>query len=92
MYMKKLLPYLSALLLVAACQTNWMQSDKDAFFEACVDDANSWTGNPAKSKQYCECVIIKVTEKYPDVNEALENIETISRDPDIQKCRIPILK
>lgn len=87
--------YIVLLLLVvgcSSCQGGWTQDDKDAFYEACMDDANSWAGDPAKAKQYCECVVIKVMERYPDVNEALEHVDLIARDPEIQTCRIPILK
>jgi len=90
--MKKLLPLLSIVLLFASCRTTWNQDEKDAFYEACMDDANTWSGDPAKSKQYCECVMIKVMDRYPDVNDALDNVEMISRDPEIQTCKIPILK
>lgn len=90
--LRHLLIAASGTLFLASCQGAWVQEDKDAFYEACVDDANTWTGDPAKSKQYCECVMIKVMERYPNVNDALDNIEMLSRDPDIQTCRIPILK
>jgi hypothetical protein len=90
--MKKLFIILAVVVSCSSCQSAWNQSDKDAFYEACIDDANTWSGDPAKSKQYCECVMVKVLERYPNVNYALENIETLSRDPEIKKCRIPILK
>jgi hypothetical protein len=90
--MKKLLVILSCFVFLSSCQDGWIQEDKDAFYEACMDDANSWAGDPAKSKLYCECVLIKVMAKYPNVNDALDNIELLSRDPDIQTCKIPILK
>ena len=79
-------------LMLASCEGAWIQEDRDAFYEACMDDANTWTGDPAKSKQYCECVMIKVMERYPNVNDALDHIEELSRDPAIQQCKIPILK
>lgn len=88
--MKKLI-WLLPLVALASCN-GWHQENKDAFYEACMDDARTWIDDPAKQKTYCECVIIKVMEKYPTVDEALENIENMSRDPDIQACKIPILK
>lgn len=90
--MKKLFAILAIVVSCTSCRNAWNQSDKDAFYEACVDDANTWTGDPAKSKQYCECVMVKVLDRYPNVNDALDNIETLSRDPEIKKCRIPIMK
>jgi len=90
--MKKLLPFLFILVLFTSCRSTWNEDDKEAFFLACMDDANTWVGDPTKAKTYCECVTIKVMEKYPNVNDAVDQIEVISRDPDIQNCKIPILK
>ncbi len=90
--MKKICALLLLTVLLTSCQGVWTQDDKDAFYEACIDDTKSWINDPAKAKLYCECVTIRVMERYPTVSDALENIETISKDPQIQVCRIPILK
>ncbi|MCF8451145.1 MAG: hypothetical protein K9G49_14825 [Taibaiella sp.] len=90
--MKKLLCVLFFGFLLTSCQSAWIQEDKAAFYDACLEDANTWVEDPAKAKQYCDCVVIKVMERYPNVNDALDNIELLSRDPDIQTCRIPIMK
>jgi len=90
--MKRVIPLLLFLLFFASCRGTWNQDDKEAFFQSCMDDANSWAGDPVKAKTYCECVTIKVMEKYPNVVDAVEQIETISKDPDIQACKIPIMK
>lgn len=90
--MKKIIAVLALFCLLPSCDLMWTQDDKDAFFEACMADANTWVNDPDKAKLYCECVVIKVMEKYPNVNDALENIELIARDPEIQTCRIPIMK
>ncbi len=93
MYMKHLLPVvLLIIIFLPSCSRTWNQSDKDAFKEACMDDAKTWVNDPSKARTYCDCVMIKLIDKYPDVNDALDNIEVLSRDPDIQTCRIPILK
>lgn len=90
--MKRLIRILPLALLLASCNAGWHQENKDAFFEACMDDAHNWIDDPSKAKTYCECVMIKVMEKYPNVNDALDNIELMSRDPEIQACRTPIMK
>lgn len=90
--MKKLISAFLITVLLTSCQSAWIQEDKDAFYDACIEDANTWVGDPAKAKQYCDCVVIKVMERYPNVNDALDNIELLSRDPEIQTCRIPIMK
>ncbi len=57
-----------------------------------MDDAKTWINDPSKARTYCDCVMIKLIDKYPNVDDALDNIELLSRDPEIQTCRIPILK
>ncbi len=57
-----------------------------------MDDARTWVADPAKQKLYCDCVMIHVMDKYPDVNDALEHIEELAKDPDIQVCKTPIMK
>jgi hypothetical protein len=91
--MKQFLPFILLVSIsFASCQRSWNQSDKDAFKEACMDDAKTWVNDPSKARTYCDCVMIKLIDRYPNVNDALDNIELLSRDPDIQTCRIPILK
>lgn len=77
--------------VLVSCK-DWIREDKEAFMEACMDDAQTWVNDPDKAKLYCECVLIKVMERYPNVNDALDNIETLSNDPVIRDCRIPIMK
>ncbi len=91
--MKQLLSFgLLFVILMSSCTRTWNQSNKDAFKEACMDDAKTWINDPSKARTYCDCVMIKLIDKYPNVNDALDNIELLSRDPEIQTCRIPILK
>ncbi len=92
--MKKLiLPFIIlSTAILYSCNNGWHQENKDAFYEACMDDANTWINDPDKARTYCECVIIKVMEKYPNVDDALADIDALARDPDIQACRVPILK
>lgn len=78
--------------MLASCNSGWHQENKDAFYEACMDDARTWVADPAKQKLYCDCVMIHVMDKYPDVNDALEHIEELAKDPDIQVCKTPIMK
>lgn len=90
--MKKIVPFLLLILPFTSCTNTWNEDDKQAFYDACMDDARTWIADPDKAKTYCECVTIKVMEKYPNVNDAVDQIETISKDPEIQQCKIPILK
>jgi len=90
--MKKILPLLLFILPFTSCRNTWNQDDREAFMQACMDDANTWAGDERKAKTYCECVTIKVMEKYPNVMDAMEQIDMIAKDAEIQACKIPILK
>ena len=90
--MKKIAPFLLLAVISSSCKNTWTQSDKESFYEACMEDANKWSGGQDKSKTYCDCVIIKVMEKYPHVGDALDHIETLAVDPEIKGCRTPIYK
>jgi hypothetical protein len=57
-----------------------------------VDDANTWAKDTAMAKTYCDCVVTKVMQKYPSVNDAVAQIETISKDPEIQACKTQLVK
>jgi hypothetical protein len=81
--MKKLLLLLSVTLLLTSCKEKWAQSNEDAFFEACMDDAKTWEPDTAKARTYCQCVTSKVLQS---------NIEAFSHDSDIQKCKQLIQK
>lgn len=90
--MKKLLAILIIPAAFTSCKSTWTQSDKDALYQACMEDATQWAGDRDHARTYCDCVTIKVMEKYPHVSDALEHIETLSTDPEIRACRTPIMK
>ena len=84
---KYILFLLPSVLFFTACKNTWSQEDKDMFYQSCIDDANTWAGSPDKAKTYCDCMIEKMMQKYPSVNDALEKIDTVINDPDLRKCR-----
>lgn len=82
--MKKLWMIASSFILLAACGNNthndtatksdkgsWTQIEKDAFIKTCIPQAQQ-SGNmdAARAKEYCECMLGKVEEKYPKALEA----------------------
>lgn len=85
--MKKRISILAFIpLLVCSCKNTWTQEDKDAFYQACMDDAATWSGSTESSRIYCECVMNKVVAKYPHVSDALEHIESLAKDPEMKQC------
>ncbi|MBA3827824.1 MAG: hypothetical protein H0X33_02710 [Taibaiella sp.] len=82
---------LPVILLLASCKNTWTQDDKDMFYQACIDDANSWAGSPVKAKAYCDCMQDKMIKKYPSVNDALEKIDTVINDPELRSCKEEVM-
>ena len=77
---------------MASCRHAWNESNDKTFHNACLDEAKSWTGTQVKAETYCNCVIVKVKEKYPDEDEAMKNIGTLYADKDLQACKDSVMK
>ena len=90
--MKKIFPILFLAILSASCKNTWSDEDKDAFYQACTEEANTWAGSPAKAKTYCDCVFEKMTRKYPHEEDALEHIDSLGKDPELLKCKDEVSK
>jgi hypothetical protein len=50
--------------------TGWPQNKKDEFIGPCVDNAYKASGDRTLSETYCECMLNKLIELYPDYNKA----------------------
>jgi len=48
----------------------WPQAKRDEFIGPCVDNAYAASGDRALSESYCECMLNKLVEMYPDVKKA----------------------
>ena len=84
--MKQLLFLISATCLLSSC-TGWDQESKDSFKNSCVTDAKAQGMPEDSAKSMCECRLEKVMKKYPGVEDALEHMVEISKDPDIAACK-----
>jgi hypothetical protein len=85
--MKKIFPFLLLLILLASCKSSWNDEDKDAFYQACTDEAIHWAGTQERAKTYCDCVFGKMIKKYPNEEDALEHIDSLGKDPDLIRCK-----
>lgn len=60
-------------LLLAACgdsEKEWPQADQDSFTENCVPEAAE--AETIDAEAYCDCMLHKVMDKYPDPEDAEE--------------------
>ena len=90
--MKKYIPLLLLIIITASCRNAWNEADSITFNRACLDDAKTWAGSPEKAGIYCNCVIAKVKEKYPDENDAMKQIGNLATDKDLQGCKDSVMK
>jgi len=74
-------------LLLVSCHNAWNQDDNATFYRACIDDTKTWQHPPGDPSAYCNCVIAKVKEKYPDENDAMKHIDSLAYDKDLLACR-----
>jgi hypothetical protein len=87
--MKKILAFIILTLAISSCRNTWDSDDKKLFYQACMEDANSWAGD--KAKPYCDCMTEKMMKKYPNENDALEHIDSVINDPDLKSCKAEIM-
>ena len=85
--MKRILFFLLLIITAASCKNTWSQEDKKAFYEACTEDAANGGSTPEKIKPYCDCVLGKIMEKYPNGNDALEHMDSLAKDHGLISCK-----
>jgi hypothetical protein len=88
--MKKIVLFVLVVLLASACKNTWSQEDKDAFYQACTEEATKTGDTPDKAKAYCDCVFGKMEAKYPHEEDALEHIDKLANDTDLIKCKVEV--
>ena len=88
--MKKILPFL--LLALVSCKNTWNGEDKDAWKQACMENATKWAASDDKAKTYCDCVLQKIMKKYPHENDALEHLDEFVKDSTVQNCKAEAMK
>lgn len=79
------------LLSLASCGP-WPDEEKEMFHSTCMDDAKERGMTDEQAQKMCDCRLEKMMKKYPDVEDALTNIDKIMNDPEIQQCQQDALK
>jgi hypothetical protein len=52
-----------------------------------MNDAKASGMDEAAAKSRCDCRLEKIMKKYPEVDDALMNIEKVIQDPEVQECK-----
>ena len=90
--MKQLRLLLLLAIFFASCHGTWTDETKRSFYTTCTHNANAWADSPERAQEYCDCVFMKMTRKYPLEKDALAHMDSISKDPDLLECKDEILK
>ncbi len=83
----RIITFLAAIILLSSCKSSWDSESKDLFVQGCLEDAKEQGMPDDKAKSMCDCRLEKVMNKYPKMAEALEHINEIATDPEIQACK-----
>lgn len=80
---------LAALLFLPllSCKNTWDDDDKNMFYQSCIDAAKGDGNSEAKAKPYCDCLMEKMMEKYPNESDALDHMDSVITDPAMQQCK-----
>ena len=89
--MKRLI-FFGFIVLTCSCKNTWEESDKDAWKEACKENAVKWAASETKARTYCDCVLEKMMNKYPHENDALEHLDEFIKDSTVQACKAAAMK
>jgi hypothetical protein len=65
--MKECILFLLVLCLLS-CKRKWTQDDKAEFLGGCLRTATNNLGED-RAKPYCNCLLQKMVEKYPNAND-----------------------
>ncbi|NOT50682.1 MAG: hypothetical protein HOP10_05350 [Chitinophagaceae bacterium] len=69
--------------------SSWSSKDRTDFISECINSAKASLGE-TKSKKYCECMLFKIEQRYPDPEDADELDEETLGTPEwkkiIQSC------
>ena len=90
--MKKVLVVLLVSIFFISCKNTWNEEDKDAFYQACTEEAIKWAGTQEIAKTYCDCVFTKMNQRYPTEAEVLEHLAELAKDTGLINCKDEILR
>lgn len=90
--MKQSIAAFLLVLSLPSCKNTWNDEDKAMLYQTVLENAKTWAGSPEKAKEYTDCVVNKIMQKYPNENDALAHMDSLMRDPDLKSCKAEIMK
>lgn len=84
--MKRCFLCLFLIISCTSCKNTWDSETRNMFKQSCVEEA-TWAASPQQANKYCDCVLERMMDKYPQFSDAMDHIQEISADSSIQACR-----
>lgn len=84
----KFVVFICLILALSSCKNTWDEESKDAWRSACLENAHNMFATPKQASTYCDCVLDKIIERYPNLNDALENTATLAADTAFHACKV----
>ncbi len=72
---------------IAGCTEFWSGANQRRFTEACVEESLSWAGSEERASDYCECVLGKMMQRYPNDEDALLHLASLAKDTALINCK-----
>lgn len=87
--------WLFALIVVSSCISSctdfWSGSTKREFHEACSTEAIKWAGTQERADSYCDCVLKKMMQRYPNENDAFAHLGDLAQDTALINCKTEMM-
>ena len=79
--------FITGIFCFCSCNNTWSQEDKDNYTHTCMEGLNAADEMAGKSKAYCDCMLEKLSTKYPNVNDMMEHMQDVINDKELQQCK-----
>ncbi|MCF8451144.1 MAG: hypothetical protein K9G49_14820 [Taibaiella sp.] len=89
--MMQLICQFVVVLCTSSCTDFWSGSTKRVFYESCTDVSKEWTKNEKQAKNYCDCVLRKMMERYPNEEDAMLHLGELATDTGLINCKEEVI-
>lgn len=85
--MKKVISLFSLSLLLLSCKEGWDSESQQLFKQGCMEDAKERGMSEKEYLPMCQCRLDVAMKKYPQLSDALENMDSLIADPKLKDCK-----